>query len=210
MVESLPKLRCIWKGSINNVSLRSLKMMRIDGCQKLAYLFPTPLAQSLVHLEELKINGCDSLEHLIIQEAAESSNNNPLIYWPKFRTLRITDCRNLKYAFPFTLVQGLPCLESVEIINCFELQKVFNMRKATSGHRRQEIVLQRLQVLTLANLDNLSSFCEESVVLLLSVKEFNVFRCPRLTERGVATLQTNYLKFYRKCRPIKKLYIFHI
>ncbi|XP_022733499.1 uncharacterized protein LOC111287304 isoform X2 [Durio zibethinus] len=196
----LPELQWIWKGPTHLVNLQSLKTMRIWECAKLAYLFSTPLAQSLEHLEELDIKDCGFLEHVIFGEAENedqivSNVDGYPLRWPKLRTLKIINCERLNYVFPITLAQGLPYLESVEITDCSQLKQVFNMTKDKGGRPPQDIVLQRLQFLRLKNLEKLSSFCPENFVMSLSLKMFEVFSCPQLTE--FKTLQAN-LKDVRK------------
>ncbi|XP_022735537.1 probable disease resistance protein At4g27220 [Durio zibethinus] len=191
---SLPELKWIWKGPTHLVNLQSLKTMRIWECAKLAYLFSTPLAQSLEHLEELEIKDCGFLEHVIFGEAENedqivSNVDGYPFRWPKLRTLKIINCGRLNYVFPITLAQGLPYLESVEITDCSQLKQVFNMTKDKGGRPLQDIVLQRLQFLRLKNLEKLSSFCPENFVMSLSLKMFEVFSCPQLTE--FKTLQAN-------------------
>ncbi|XP_022735545.1 uncharacterized protein LOC111288847 [Durio zibethinus] len=186
-LELLPELQWIWKGPTHLVNLQSLKTMRIWKCPKLAYLFSTPLARSLEHLEVLEISYCDSLEHLIFDEAENedqivSNVDGYPFHWPKLRTLKIINCGRLNYVFPITLAQGLLYLESVEITDCSQLKQVFNMTKDKGGRPLQEIVLQRLQILRLKNLEKLKNFCPENFVMSLSLKEFEVRSCPQLTE----------------------------
>ncbi|XVE50616.1 hypothetical protein DITRI_Ditri01bG0177600 [Diplodiscus trichospermus] len=193
---ALPKLRCIWKGPTRLANLQSLKTLKITFCSKLAYLFPSPLAQSLVTLEVLVVNNCESLERIIIKEAAESKDqivSNMDDYYlccPKLKVLNIIGCRSLKYVFPITLAKGLPYLEFVEISWCSQLKQVFKMTKEKGGRSQQDIVLRRLRILILQNLEKLSSFCPKKFVGSLSLKEFKVRNCPRLTrfinQQGVA------------------------
>ncbi|XVF77836.1 hypothetical protein PTKIN_Ptkin14bG0079200 [Pterospermum kingtungense] len=192
----LPKLSCIWKGPTHLANLQSLKTLRVMRCSELAYLFPTPLVQSLVHLEVLRIHNCDSLEHLIIEETEiddeiVSDKDGYSLSWPKLKTLEISGCGSLKYVFPISLAEGLPHLESVEISDSPQLKQVFNMTKENGACRRQDIVLQRLQILKLENLENLINFCPENFLVSPSLKEFKVRNCPGLTQQVVMTLQAH-------------------
>ncbi|EOY12405.1 Uncharacterized protein TCM_030921 [Theobroma cacao] len=113
--------------------------MRIWSCSKLVYLFLPALTQSMKHLEELHIEKTDSLEHLII----ETENGDEIVSimdcyslcWPRLKSLQTASCKSLKYVFPITLAQGLPYLESVQIIDCPQLMHVSNMGKEKDGHR---------------------------------------------------------------------------
>ncbi|XVF77468.1 hypothetical protein PTKIN_Ptkin14bG0046600 [Pterospermum kingtungense] len=185
-LNNLPALKWIWKEPTHLVSLNSLRTMRIKKCLKLAYLFTTSLCKSLVHLEVLEIDSCNSLLHVIIEVENEDIDANSL-HWPKLKTLRIKNCESLKYVFPITLARGLLNMELVEMCDCFQLKHVFHMTKEKGGHRQQDILLQRLQILRLTNLHNLCSFCPENFIISsVSLKDFRVFNCPRFT-----TLQSN-------------------
>ncbi|XP_022776641.1 disease resistance protein At4g27190-like [Durio zibethinus] len=78
-LEFLPELRSIWKGSIRHVSFQSLKMVRIQDCNKLTFLLSHSLAESLVHLEKLEISHCSRLEQIIINDIALPDQGEPLL-----------------------------------------------------------------------------------------------------------------------------------
>lgn len=205
-LDSLLELKWIWKGPTTHlVNLQNLKTMKITRYLRLAYLFSIPIAQSLVHLEVLDIQYCDTLEHVIIEEAKNEDeillvsnvDGYNSLCWPKLKTLWIKGCKSLKYVFPMILAQGLLNLEFVKISDCSQLKQVFNILTIENGsgrHRQLDnILLQRLQTLQLENLENLSSFCPRNFVMSSpSLKEFKVGNCPRLsTEQLVTTLQVD-------------------
>ncbi|XVF77475.1 hypothetical protein PTKIN_Ptkin14bG0047000 [Pterospermum kingtungense] len=181
---TLRALKWIWKGPTHLVTLHSLKTMTINGCVKLAYIFTSSLAKSLVHLEVLHIDSCNSLLQVIEEENEDMDGNS--LHWPKLKTLCIEKCESLKYVFPITLAQVLHNLELVEICNCFQLKHVFNMTNKNSGHRQRDIPLQRLQILRLENLSNFCSFCPESFIRSsVSLKEYRAFSCPLFNQQIV-------------------------
>lgn len=172
--------------------------MIITWCSKLTCLFSTRLAQSLVHLEVLQIGNCHSLEYIMVEEAengdgiVSSMDAGYSLSWPKLRTFEISSCGSLTYVFPMTLAQGLPNLESVDIANCSQLKQVFSMTKLEEGgHRPQQIVLKRLQILKFENLENLDRFCPENFVMSLSLTKFIVHNCPQLSQQAVTTAQAD-------------------
>ena len=125
----LPKLRCIWRPTMHTINFQSLTTMSLWSCEQLAYLFWPSLARTMVHLKELEIDNCSSLEHLIKEEENGDIETVSNMSWPNLKTIKIVQCKRMKYVFPITLVKGLPCLEDVTIENCDELTKLFNMTK---------------------------------------------------------------------------------
>ena len=76
VLESLPELESIWKLQSTHqyhASLRSIKAVRIHCCCKLKSIFSTCVAQSLLHLQQLNISDCGTLEQVFDfpQEPAE-------------------------------------------------------------------------------------------------------------------------------------------
>ena len=177
---SLPELKCIWKGLSHYVCLKNLKVAEIRSCERLKYLFspsPSPsLAQSLVLLEQLKIEYCNGLEHIV--ELDGGHLHPPLL--PKLTSLEINRCSSLEYVIKIPLAQGLPHLKSVLIYHAPKLKQIFNVAKEKSGVDHS-IAFPRLQHVYLDNLRNLSCFCSENYPIVSpSLEELTIQICPRL------------------------------
>ncbi|TYG71936.1 hypothetical protein ES288_D05G439200v1 [Gossypium darwinii] len=145
-LHSLPKLKRIWEVKPSHraiASLQSLKVVSIESCDNLKTIFSPFLALSMSHLQELDIRYCYRLEQVIGfgQEDEIIENDSSLCCWPKLRSLRLQNCRNLKYVYATTWTQGLQSLESVFITECSQLIQVFNMEQNKHG---QDIVLPEL------------------------------------------------------------------
>ncbi|XP_038992308.1 probable disease resistance protein At4g27220 isoform X1 [Hibiscus syriacus] len=128
-LKSLPELDSILKLEPSRhaiPSLQNLKVVRIENCHKLKVTISPGLARSMLHLQEFYVYNCDGLEQVIgfAQEEEITENHYPLC-WPKLKTVKIMNCRRLKYVFSVTLSRGLPPLEYVKLKNCPQLIQVF-------------------------------------------------------------------------------------
>ncbi|XP_022753653.1 probable disease resistance protein At4g27220 [Durio zibethinus] len=138
----IAELRSIQLGPSHHVSLQSLKVVTIDYCNKLRYLFPTYVAESLGQLETLNISLCLELEEIIPKTEVSNINLQSLreVYicgcnnltslsslshgqiLEKLTTLRIGDCSRLEYTFPISMAEGLPQLNKVTLERLPELK----------------------------------------------------------------------------------------
>ncbi|KAK8622607.1 hypothetical protein V6N13_117516 [Hibiscus sabdariffa] len=175
-LHDLPELRWIFRSST-----QSLKVVDIFRCNKLKSLFPPSLIQSLVLLEEIRINNCDGLKTLFA-ELTESSSSLPPMLLPKLRHLTIGCCGELEYVLPITLAQGLPALTSVSVSHCYELKQVFGMVKEENGVGQDNTVLLiALHDLQLCSLTNLCCFVPENFIFKAPALENLIIDvCPRL------------------------------
>ncbi|KAG5255246.1 disease resistance protein [Salix suchowensis] len=121
----LPELECIWKGPTRHVSLRSLIHLELRSLDKLTFIFTPHLAQSLVHLETLKIDDCSGLKHLIGEKDDEREIIPESLGFLKLKTLFITDCDQLEYVFPVSMSQRLLNLEEMVIEFGANLKQIF-------------------------------------------------------------------------------------
>ncbi|KAJ6704272.1 RESISTANCE PROTEIN RGA2 putative-RELATED [Salix viminalis] len=124
-LENLPELKCIWKGPTRHVSLRSLVHLDLRGLDKLTFIFTPHLAQSLVHLETLRIGDCIGLKHLIGEKDDEREIIPESFGFPKLKTLSIRRCEKLEYVFPVSVSPSLLNLENMNISFGANLKEIF-------------------------------------------------------------------------------------
>ncbi|TYG82000.1 hypothetical protein ES288_D01G051300v1 [Gossypium darwinii] len=162
----LPALRWIFKGSPHSFTLQSLKVVAINGCGKLKSLFSPSLIQSLVLLEQLKIQHCNELETLFNDGEIEPKTSSLPLRLPKLRTLFIRACSKLEYVVPIPLAQGLPALASLSVSSCGALKQVFGMPYEQNGvQHHSSLLLPSLQDLELDWLRNLTSFVPQNYIV---------------------------------------------
>ncbi|XVF77034.1 hypothetical protein PTKIN_Ptkin14bG0007400 [Pterospermum kingtungense] len=186
-LQELFKIDCSWEENrsqpLSNLdhyfSLQSLKVVNIFKCRKLKSLFSPSLFQSLLQLEELKIEDCAELKTLFAElesvgETEANSHLHPLCL-PRLTTLNISFCERLEYVLPITLAQGLPQLESARVVECRQLKQVFGGVAKEHDGVEHCIMLPRLRDLQLCELTNLSSFGPQTyLVEVPALKELSV------------------------------------
>ncbi|KAJ6753537.1 RESISTANCE PROTEIN RGA2 putative-RELATED [Salix purpurea] len=171
----LPELKCIWKGPTRYVSLQSLIHLELLALNKLTFIFTPHLAQSLVHLETLRIDRCSGLKHLIGENDDEREIIPESIGFPKLKTLCIRGCDELEYVFPVSVSPILLNLEEMEIAFGDNLKQIFysgegdaltrdgiihfpQLRKSLSRPTNFTVQLPSLQVLAIEGHEELGDF----------------------------------------------------
>jgi len=124
-LEMLPELKCIWKGLTSHVSLQSLIKLQLFSLDKLTFIFTPSLAQSLIHLETLRIRECLELKRLIREKDDEGEIIPDSLGFPKLKTLSISRCDELEYVFPVSVSPSLQHLEEMRIHFADNLKQVF-------------------------------------------------------------------------------------
>ncbi|XP_027340950.1 probable disease resistance protein At5g43730 [Abrus precatorius] len=205
--EKLEKL-FIWRcQQLHNIfpdecNLQNLKILIIQNygrdynyCTANEVLFSVPVAQSLQQLEELTIQGCDKLKHIVASERKQGSNSsieivpterNSHFVMPNLKKVCISFCSKLEYVFPICYAEGLAQLQHVEIVMASKLKYVFgecDHEDHSSNHYENKIILPHLEVLTLINLQNLVRIGVVNHLVNRSSQRvvLTVVRCPKLT-----------------------------
>ncbi|XWS10061.1 hypothetical protein CRYUN_Cryun39dG0043500 [Craigia yunnanensis] len=152
----------------HHVSLKSLKVVRIDCCYKLTYLFPATVANSLVNLETLEISRCLGLQE-IIQET-ELSNT----CLQSLREVDVSECHNLTSLSSLSNGHILENLKKLRIENCSRLEYIFPTSMAEGLPQLNEIWLMQLPQLNGRDGNDI-------VLTLPSLQVLRVISCPQLT-----------------------------
>ncbi|XVF78396.1 hypothetical protein PTKIN_Ptkin14bG0128700 [Pterospermum kingtungense] len=193
---------------------QTLKVVNIFRCEKLKSLWSPSLIQSLLHLEELQVEGCNELKTVFTElendggdQTESSSHDLHLLCLPKLITLRIHSCPRLEYVIPMTLAQGgLPRLETIDVSNCAILKQVFGVAKEQDGVECR-IELPCLTYLGLNHLTNLRSFGPKHYIFKPSaLKNLSVFGCPQLmkyTSQEEVKTHWHHLQIFKFVAPLK-------
>ncbi|XVF70621.1 hypothetical protein PTKIN_Ptkin11bG0177600 [Pterospermum kingtungense] len=116
---SLPELKSIWKGPTDHVGLQSLKYIKVSRCNKLKSVFPPPLAQTLVHLQQLHVSNCDGVEQVF--DCEEETDDGEDITLRHLDTLELKSLISLRKLYSENYSVKLPSLKNLEVSNCGQL-----------------------------------------------------------------------------------------
>ncbi|XP_028783419.1 probable disease resistance protein At1g61300 [Neltuma alba] len=157
-LSNCPQLLHIFPAKCN---LCNLKFLKILNCPMLTYLFPISAACTLSSLEELQIEGCSELKHVIKGEGDGDVWKSSR--FPKLKIMSIDDCCKLEYVCPVFLAQRFVQLQHLSIANAPQMKFVFgeNGGEEQPMHHQYEtqIVLPLLEHLKLESLSNLARIC---------------------------------------------------
>ncbi|XP_022753328.1 probable disease resistance protein At4g27220 isoform X2 [Durio zibethinus] len=158
----------IQQGPSYHVSLQSLKVVMIYNCDKLRYLFPTSVAESLGQLEVLDISECLELEEIIPKTEVSNINLQSL------REVQVSGCSKLTSLSSLSHGQILENLRTLHIWNCSRLEYTFPISMAEGLPQLNEVRLQRLPELKGRDGNDI-------VLTLPSLQDLCVDDCPQLT-----------------------------
>ncbi|XP_050375496.1 disease resistance protein At4g27190-like [Argentina anserina] len=108
----LPSMKRICSGSAPRVMFQSIKILTIEGCNRLQILLASDVAQCLSQLEDLHVADCLSLERVIEEVKKEKT------ILPKLKTLLLEGLPMLYGASSDTVDIECPSLEYVGVVDC--------------------------------------------------------------------------------------------
>ncbi|KAG8492797.1 hypothetical protein CXB51_010241 [Gossypium anomalum] len=158
-ISDCSQLEKIIQGSeVSNISLQSLREVKVENCNNLRYLFPMSIANSLGGLQTLE--RCFGLEEII--KAKKESN----ICLYSLMEVFVRECNMLTSLSSLSHGRILKSLTKLEIYDCLQLEDTFPISMAQGLPLLNEVVLEDLPqfkerdgneiVLTLASLHNLA------------------------------------------------------
>ncbi|KAL1174912.1 hypothetical protein V6Z11_A04G049300 [Gossypium hirsutum] len=138
-------------GPSRYLSPQSLKIVEIERCKKLKYIFPMSVANSLGQLHTLKIKSCSQLEDIIEDPQKLTVHNYREVLWNGRNNSRltITKCNKLKFLFPMCVTNSLGKLKTLKIERCFGMEEIIQDSQIERCFGMEEII-QDSQVSTIS------------------------------------------------------------
>jgi len=130
----------------------NLKNVTLRSCSMLVSVFDQSTSRGLLLLEELGIYKCEKLESIITTECEEivdgdnDIKNSGNSMFPNLKFLRIRGCPKLKFVLPCYSARDFLLLETIMIIECYELKYIFG--------QHQDAKLASLTILMLYDVPN--------------------------------------------------------
>ncbi|KAL6204422.1 hypothetical protein ACLB2K_021689 [Fragaria x ananassa] len=144
------KLLSIRKGPAPHAAFHNLRSLAVEWCTQVKYLFTSKEAQCLLHLEDLWLQSCSSLDRII--EASEET-----IVFPALKNFILKDLPQLtRFCSPTSVYIEFPSLEHLYVRDCPQLStsasdfksknhvQLNNGQHMSSLYRREETVVSEL------------------------------------------------------------------
>ena len=117
-LHNLPKLIHIWKkGPEKIMGFEMLRLLEVEKCNSLTYLFSPSIAKLLVMLEEIKVEDCDKIEE-ILSRTREEEREKGIVLFYKVKSILLRDLPNLKCFCNEANAFDWPSLKKLRVIRC--------------------------------------------------------------------------------------------
>ncbi|KAK8633834.1 hypothetical protein V6N13_014669 [Hibiscus sabdariffa] len=191
----------IWKEK--SLDLKNLKVLEVEECNSLKYIFSVSMVLELVQLRDLKVKKCPKMEYIIKKGAEETAMDTvylPKLNWirlescsdlksfcmgsftlkcPSLKTIDIEECNSLKYIFSVSMALDLVKLEHITVKNCPMMEYI--IKKGAEEIAIDTLPLPKLCRTKLESCSELKSFCMGSITLQCpSLYKIEVDDCPKM------------------------------
>ncbi|KAK0600385.1 hypothetical protein LWI29_014450 [Acer saccharum] len=185
-ITSCHKLKSMFLVSIAHLlSLQNLTTLRLQSCPMLTHLFSsTTLVRNLLRLESIDIEDCGELEQIIVEGHIENDHVQ-LGLFPNLSSISVKRCGKIKTLFPVIIARsGFQKLRTLIIEESFQLEELFGHKNEADMTSDKEMVLPRLDRLTLKQLASLVNFCSVGYHFIFPSLSWLVVKgCPKITTR---------------------------
>ncbi|XP_044497328.1 uncharacterized protein LOC123219428 isoform X1 [Mangifera indica] len=168
---NLIKLEKICHGQLNAGSFNILRIIKIERCDRLEYLFASFMAKNLMQLQEIEVTNCKNLKGLFGEESDDhgdgiETNNkmefnqlcsltlqclpkfikidsNMMVVFPRLENLKLYSINidNTWLNQPLSMFSYSQCLKSLSIQGCHGLNYLFSSTMVKSLNELQRLVI---------------------------------------------------------------------
>ncbi|KAF8038079.1 hypothetical protein BT93_B0820 [Corymbia citriodora subsp. variegata] len=120
-LKRLPKLKHLWSGHPGGtLKFECLECFKATECESLQSLFPSSVAKSMTHLEQLLVTSC-GVEEIIAEEDGVDMSANDL-FFPQLTDLRLLGLPNLRSFYRSSHTSTWPILKQLRVRHCCKMR----------------------------------------------------------------------------------------
>ena len=168
---------------------RNMKFVGVMHCDSLKHLFSPCLALGLQQLQDLRIEHCSEMEHIIMEDGDThtskeiiiedgDTSNRPQKVSSSLGNLKIAQvmhCHSLKHLFSPGMASGLVQIQGLCIEHCFKMEEII-MGDGYKSNRPQLVSsFQNLKIVQVMHCDNLKHLFSPCMALgLLQLQDLRI------------------------------------
>ncbi|KAK7300783.1 hypothetical protein RJT34_11633 [Clitoria ternatea] len=195
----------------SSLLLPKLRILDIEGCENLEYIFPIFFAQGLVRLEEMRIHNSSQLKHVFGTEKEHhlSMYQNHSFHETKieinllsFRRLSLNSLSNLVDIWPEYCNPCSPNLKWLEFNKCPRLSNSSARKVVIRSHLQQDTTTMEKEILWVV-VTSFNNLCDQKIPPELKVVlHLKVLILTHLRVEGIFQLQVREVGSNRKQVPL--------
>ncbi|KAB1202379.1 hypothetical protein CJ030_MR8G020176 [Morella rubra] len=200
-------LERICQGQLLTTSVGKLRVVKVEHCEKLKFVFSSSVARGLSLLEELEIKECSNMCAIVVKEGEgeiEDGNSNVVNLFPRLRKLLIdglpklisflssinaneeiiSDGNQLEFHLPVLDEQVVfPKLEKLELFSIALMEEMATRSSWTLRNILPSLRFQNLSYLTVKGTCNVRYlFSLSTATSMVQLKSLKVFECKDMEE----------------------------
>ncbi|KAG2702062.1 hypothetical protein I3760_06G073500 [Carya illinoinensis] len=95
VLENMINLEEICHGKLRLTSFKNLRVLKVISCDKLKYVFSSPIARGFPLLEELEVKHCNNMGAIVMKEEEQGIDDGDMILFRRLETLVLEDVPKL-------------------------------------------------------------------------------------------------------------------
>ncbi|KAF5463489.1 hypothetical protein F2P56_019398 [Juglans regia] len=95
ILSNMIKLEEICQGELPSTSFKNLRVLKLENCEKLRFVFSSSIVRGLSLLEKLKIRRCNSMGAIVVKEEKDGIEDGDVVLFHQLQTLVLEDLPEL-------------------------------------------------------------------------------------------------------------------
>ncbi|KAK9017007.1 hypothetical protein V6N11_079495 [Hibiscus sabdariffa] len=121
----------IWKEK--SLDFKNLRVLEIEKCSSLKYIFSVSMALELVQLKDLKVKNCAMMEYIVKKGTEETTIDTLLL--PKLWSIKLESCSELTSFCKGSITLQCPSLKSIRVDDCPKMYAMACTREVGGGEK---------------------------------------------------------------------------